>query len=195
MVHYAYALTQRTLTRPLHESIIKPLLSTGSLIDSVVLPASVSWTLRMASEVYTSMRNLHTWPCSLPIMASTISCVCHLVWRDPKISFRCAWTRQPTISLTLSPYMTIYVYTAIPLRSKTNTCSNSWRQPINMASSSTTWNVRSGNPKSPSTVQYSLRKACGQIPPRPPHTQFPHKTSGLPRPDKLSSALHPRIIR
>ena len=47
------------------------------------------------------MRNLHTWPLSVCTVASTSSYIWHLVWRCPKMSFRCLWTRQQM------PYMMI----------------------------------------------------------------------------------------
>ena len=51
----------------------------------------------MASWALTSMRNL-ICPPLIPIMTDIGSCICHLVWRCPKMSFRCEWTRQQTIS-------------------------------------------------------------------------------------------------
>ena len=110
------------------------------------------------------------------------------------MSSGCTWTRQQTVSPALSPFMTINAYMAVPPRSITNTCFSLWRQPNNMASSSTAQSVGSGNPKFPSMVQFSLLKACGQIPPnpsppRPYHTWLLCKTSVLPRPDKLPPTL------
>ena len=52
---------------------------------------------------------------STHIMAGTISCICPSVYRCPRTSFRCKWTRQQTIYLALLPYMMIYVYSAVPI--------------------------------------------------------------------------------
>ena len=145
------------------------------------------------------MKSLCTWLPSTHIVASTISCVWPSVCRHPRMSFRCDWTRQQTVYPAVSPYMMIYVYLAIPLRSMTGTSCAWWRLAQNMAPSSTAPSVRSGSLRLPSMVQYLLPKACGQTPPKSkpsktsPHL-IPSKASVLPRPDQLPTALYTQSV-
>ena len=154
---------------------------------------------RVASGAYTSRRGLPTWPHQTLTMAGTGSCTCHLAWRCPRMSFRCTWTMQWTISPASLPFMMIYAYMDIPLRIMTDTCFSLWRWTANMASFSTVQSAGLGNHKFTSMVQSSPLKACGQIPPKPKpvktsDSQFLCKASILFGTYKLPSAFHPIVI-
>ena len=104
--------------------------------------------------------------CSTCIMAGTGSYICHLVWRCPRTSSRCEWTRHQTIYLALSPFMMIYANLAVPLRSTMSTSCTWWRLPRTMVLSLTVLSATSDSLKLPFMVQSSLSRACGQIPPK-----------------------------
>ena len=82
------------------------------LITSLELHASARLMQRMASGTSTWIRSLYIWPLSTCIVAGTSSGICHSVWRYPKTSFRCKWTRQQTVYPALLPYVMIYAFSS-----------------------------------------------------------------------------------
>ena len=80
---------QKTWRRPLFKSTTRLPPLRRFLIGSMVLHASASLMLRMASEESTLMKSLLTWPPSTHIMVGNSCCACLLVWRCPRASFRC----------------------------------------------------------------------------------------------------------
>ena len=106
-----HVLTQRILTRP----IVWEHYKAPTLSDISHWHSSATYFSKLDAKD-TLLEHTPQWeiflpdPHLIPIMAGTISYTCHSVWRCPKTSFRCTWTRQQTASLAYLPYMTIYIY-------------------------------------------------------------------------------------
>ena len=145
-----------------------------------MLHASVSSMLKMASGAYTWIRNFHILTTfKIPIMAETGSRICHSAWRCSKMSLRCKWTRQQTVSLEncdtwqymhLQPYPRGASPTPLPADEDSQTTWHSLQQ------------LKVSHQATPNCflVQYSLHKACSQILPKSqPSKPFLHPITKL----------------
>ena len=106
----------------------------------------------------------------------------------PKTSFRYEWTRQQTIYMALSPYMMIYAYLAVLLRSMMNTSCTWCSLQKTMASSLTVLSATSGSLRllfwcSFHCPGHAARSLQNPSLTRPSYCRLADKVSVLPRPD------------
>ena len=156
------------------------LISIASLMDLAILWSSLPTKLKRGLTLRMALEHPPRWEVFVSdhfqyaSWQVPFSCICPSVWRCPRTSFRCEWTRQQTIYLALLPFMMMYASLPYPW--------GAWLAPLAPnGDCHRTWHhlqqCQAGSLRLPSMAQCSLPKAFGQTPPKskPPKT-FPHLT-------------------